>query len=431
MQLDIEAVTPVQKRIQITVPVREVDSSFSKAYNRIAQRVSLPGFRKGRVPMGHLRKRYHRQATADVMDALMELGWSQALDEGDFIPLGYPQIDAPTPPEQGQEFVFHVVVEVAPDFEVKPYDTLTADVVEWTADDDVVEHELEHMAEHFATWEPVGDRDVAEKGDTVIVDYAGSIDGELFDGGSAEDSPIELGGGRLIDGFEEQIIGQKSGAEFDINVTFPDDYGAPDLAGKAAVFKCTIKVIQTKVTHPIDETLATKAGAENLDEVRDNVRKQLIARHQRDTDTEAKEQLKVQIGAAYDFPVPEGLLAGAVKEGDASTDEEKAEARTTAETEARTELVLDKIAERENIEVPEREIMALIDQLARSMGPQGAQIRQMYRDSNRRAGLRRRMRQDKVLDFLLTKANVTSSPRAVPAHDHSADHAEHDEGTAE
>ena len=446
MQLEIEEVSPTHQSVHVSIPVNVVDSQFSKAYAEISKRVALPGFRHGRVPMSLLRKRYGRQAAVDVGQNLLEIGWRGLLDKG-IEPVGEPVIDSGSV-RPGKPFNFTIEVDVIPSFTLRPFTDLEAEVVEWVASDEVVEHELGHLAERMATWEIVGDRDLAEDGDQVVFDYSGRLGDERFEGGTAEDAELVLGSGQFIPGFEEQIIGKKVGEEFIVEVTFPEDYNAEDLAGQVAHFDCTLKAIKTKVVPPIDEALAEKVGLEDLATVRAQIRSMLIEQHSEETSRVSREAIRDQIVAQYDFPIPDCLidrdLEKARDEASQRSDEEEVdeaavqkaiataveEARSKATDEVRSELVLNKIAESESITVSAREISVFLDQMAHSMGSYGYQIRDLYQDSNRLVGLRRRMRHDKVLDFLLTRATVTTVSRDVPEHVHDHDH-DHEEGTAE
>ncbi len=447
MQLQIEELSTIRTRVQVTVPAASVSQSFAAAYKQIAARTRLPGFRRGKVPMGHLQQRYRGQATADVTDQLIQEGWRQALEQHSVRPVGQPNVDLGARPQSGKDFAFTLEVEVLPTVDIKAYDSLKVERVEWVASDEIVEHELEHVREHVATWQPVTDRDEAASGDMVVIDFKGTIDGEAFAGGAAEDAELELGSGRFIPGFEEQIIGQSKGTDFDVTVTFPEDYGADDLAGKEAVFACSIKDIKVKVLPEIGDALAAELGEEDMDAVRTKVRQQIIEQHGRETDNAAKDALKSAIAAAYDFELPPSLLTSVIEEkkneattdlirGGKSLDDARAEVEDTldaitasATDELRTDMVLDAIGDKEGVEVNEHEVTMLVEQIARGAGEYAAQVRSMYRDANRRAGLRRRMRQDKVLDFLLDNADVTVVNKDVPAHDHGQDDHDHDHAT--
>ena len=444
MQLDIDELSPVRKRVRITVPAAKVDAGFSRAYQQIAQRVSLPGFRKGKVPMSHLRKRFGDQATAEVTERLLTDGWRQAMGDLSINPIGEPELDTGAGVAQGQDFHFSITVDVTPTIALQPYDSLTVEREVFVASEAVVDHELEHLAEQLATWTPVEDRTVAQTGDMAVLDYAGSVDGEAFPGGTAEDAELELGSGRFIPGFEEQIVGQTVGAPCEVRVTFPADYGAESLAGKQAIFACTLKDLKVKTVPEIGQPLADHLGSENLDAVKVQLKARIEARFNDGADEEAKKVLRARLAAQYDFPLPDSLVDSGTEQkrstlvteavqGGASFDEARADVegkldalREEVIAEVRAELVLDEIADKEAIDVDLAEVNAQIEKMVRVMGEYGARLRTAYRDPNRRAGLQRRMRQDKVLDFLLVRANVTTVEQDVPAHDHGhADEHEH------
>lgn len=442
MQLDIEELGPVRRRATIEVEAPRVDSAFSGAYNKIAQRVALPGFRRGRIPMSHLRKRYGRQVTADVTQDLLDQALRSLVQDEGLKILGRPEVDM-EPAKQGTPFSAVFTFEIAPHIELLSPDTYRVEREKWTASEAVVDHEIEHLAERFSTLEPVEDRTTAQEGDTVVIDYRGEIDEIPFAGGTAQDAQLELGSGQFIPGFEDQLVGHDVGEEFTIDVSFPADYGAEELAGRAAVFHVTLKGLQTRVEPAIDEEFAQKIGFDDLAAFKARVKSDIEKQYDDRSAGEARKALRDEIGRHYDFEVPPILvesgmqdkkleLSRAAREDGEETeiDDSTLEAhREEVLREARAELVLDQIGDEQSIEVSPREVSAYVEQLTRQMGQFAEQFRQMYRDPNRRAGLRRRMRQDKVLDFLLSQANVTTVEKDVPEHDHGDDdhdHAGHD-----
>ncbi len=440
MQFEIEDLGAVRKRVQFEIPARNVDSTYAVVYNQIAQKASLPGFRKGKVPVSHIRKLYADQAQFDVTQRLIESGWKHLLDENEeVVPLSEPELDADAV-VAGQAFKFTMTFDVAPTFELSPVDGLSLEKEAWVASEAVVDKELEHLAGQFPTFSDVEGRDEAQLGDKVILDYAGSIEGEAFQGGTADDAELELGSGRFIPGFEEKLVGCKVGASLEVEVPFPEDYPAEHLAGKPAVFACTIKSIQEKKIPSVGPELAEAVGEENLDSLKAKMKEEIEGRFNRRAEGEARESLRKLVGDQYDFEVPASLLtasmddrrnqlrADAIQSGkeeaeaDAEAGEKIEEERENVTRDIRAHLVLDSFSTQEKVEVSDQDVFAEIQDIARTTGPYGMQIMQMYQDPNRRAALARRMRHDKVLDFLLTQANVTTVDRDVPAND-----AEHDE----
>lgn len=444
MHMETEDLSPVRKRVRITVPGPRVDASFSSAYAQIAKTARAPGFRRGRIPKSYLVKRYRQDAVSDVARALLNEGWQKALDDLNIVPVTEPDITADSP-AQGKEFVFTVEVEVVPQIDLKPYGDLKVEKEAWTVPDDVLEQELGHLAERAAPYKEISDRDVVQTEDQIIFNYAGSIDGELFDGGSQDDAELIIGSDQFIPGFEEQLLGKTVGEDTTIEVTFPADYAA-QLAGKVASFACHIKTIKARVIPEIGPDLAEAVGEDDMDAVRSKMREQIQLHHQDGGNKKARAEMRTALIAQYDFIVPPSLIEASVEDRrndfirkavqDAETKVEDAKAafeaqlddmKATAENEVRVTLTIDAIADTESIEVDPMEVNAAIEEIIRSMGRYGSQMRQMYRDPNRRAGLRRQLRHDKTLDHLLSQADVTVVDKVVPMHDSDDDTHDHGE----
>lgn len=424
MQVRIEEQSSTAKRVTIVVPAKDVAREFSGAYGRLGQRVNLPGFRRGKVPTDVLKKRYGQQVSIDVAQNLIESGWRHALKEHNLLPVNQPKIDGQLDPARPDaEFTFSFTVETPPSIDLLPYETIALEKTDWQITQDHVDHELTHVAESAAEWHPIADRDVAQKGDMAVVDFEGALDGVPFEGGKAEEYEIVLGSGRLIPGFEDQIIGQKKDAAFEVNVDFPEEYPNKELAGRKATFATTLKDLKVKVTPAIDDGLAGTLGLENLEKLKEVVRERMGAQWEQAAKNEAYGRIQAHIAETYRFELPASMVEAELdarkKSAEAGDAEDGAEATLkSVEDSLRISFVLDAVAEKESVEVSEAELNREIEMMVRSAGAYGARVRQMYRVNDRRASLRRRIRHMKVLDFLLTKANVTLVQKEIPAHDH-------------
>lgn len=443
MQLDIKDIDSVSKQATVTLTAGEVKTVFATVYNQIGQRVSLPGFRRGKVPMSHLRKRFSRDAASEALQLLVEKGWKGVLDDGNILPLSEPKFDL-TPLNEGEPYTFSMIVEVPPVFEVKSVADLAVEREIWTASDEVVERELTQLAENFADYDAVDGRKVTEDNDMVVLDYAGSIDGIAFEGGTAQGASLLLGGGQFIPGFEEQCVGKTIGESFDVNVSFPDEYPSKDLAGKAAVFSCSISEIKTKSVPEIGAALAERVGEPDFETLKSKVKETIEARSNDDSMIQTRDELRNLIGAQYDFDVPQSLVESSIserksREVNAAVRDGKEPAEAEKEFEAKSEetltdvkasmrsmFVLDEVAREQEIDVNPYDVYQEVERLAASMGPYAQQFRQMYQDADRRALLARRLKHDKVLDFMLTQANVTDVPREVPKQEDLEDTGEKD-----
>lgn len=454
MQFQIEELSPTEKRIQISVPASRVESGFARAFKEIASQVSAKGFRRGKIPMSYLQKRYGERAYVAASEALLQEGWERAIQEFQLRPASTPELKAPFL-HRGKDYAFEVQVETFPEITLLPASDFEGTVIEWVASDEVVEHELTHLQENYATFEEIGDRDEAQAGDQVIIDFVGSIDGVPFEGGAGEDVPLVLGDKRFIPGFEEGILGQKRGESFDLPLSFPEDYGAEELAGKEANFNITIKKISERRLPEIGEELAGKAGQENLEALKASVKARLEQEHGRTTAAELKRSLQTQIREKYDFVLPTKLiaeilerelkqlrdqLAGQGESGEALEEAVQAqteEKRAQVEGDIRLELVLNAIAEAQNVRVTESELKSALNErllpIINQLGWERAQeIIQWQQQPAQLRTLQGQIRQDKALDALIAQASFAVEQKDVPphVHDHDHDHA-HDEAPAE
>ncbi|MFN3198326.1 MAG: trigger factor [Bradymonadia bacterium] len=448
MQVQIQSESAVHRRVEITVPAAVVNKQVQAAYSRLAKRVNIPGFRRGKVPMSVLRKRYQGQVVADVTNQIVDDAWQSAMEQHNITPVARPEWEV-GPIKPSEEYSFTVKVEVPPDIELKPFEELAIEMDEYTFEDSHIEHELEHLLEQAVEWQTIEDRDVAETGDRIVFDFNGSIDDVPFEGGTAQGVTLELGSGQFIPGFEEQVVGKKVGEDFTIDVTFPEDYHADQLAGQAAQFACKIHELKGKVTPELDDELAKKFGAEDVEDLRTKVRDGFANRWENVAKRDVFDELRGLVGKQYDFELPPTLFERRIEElkqqqaqaeaqkaaqgesgeeGEASSDEAKSEEqlKADAEIELRCELVLDTIVDQNNIEADEREINAAIEATVQQMPQMAMQLRQYFRRPEQRAGIARSIRHDKALDLVLSKATVTRNPKAVPEHNHDHDHDDHD-----
>lgn len=424
MQVRIEEQSSTAKRVTIVVPAKDVAREFSGAYGRLGQRVNLPGFRRGKVPADVLRKRYGLQVSFDVAQNLVDNGWRHLLKEHNLLPVNRPQFEGQLEPARPDaEFTFSFTVETPPTVDLLPYETISLEKTDWQITQAHVDHELTQVAEGAAEWHPIADRDIAQKGDMAVVDFEGALDGVPFEGGKAEEYEIVLGSGRLIPGFEDQIIGQKKDAAFEVHVDFPEEYPNKELAGRKATFATTLKDLKVKVIPAIDDGLAGTLGLENLDKLKEAARGRMAAQWEQAAKNEAYGRIQAHIAETYRFELPASMVDAELdarkKAAEAGDADEGAEATLkSVQDSLRISFVLDTIAEKESVEVSEAEVNREIEMMVRSAGAYGTRVRQMYREDDRRSALRRRIRHMKVLDFLLTKANVSLVQKEIPAHEH-------------
>ncbi|RPJ15370.1 MAG: trigger factor, partial [Deltaproteobacteria bacterium] len=281
MNVTIEEISSIKKRLSFEVPAETVAIEIEKAYQKIGQSAKIKGFRAGKIPRSILEQYYAPQMEQQVINRLINDSYIKALDTHDINVLSDPKIIDNSLIEHGKPFTYAAEVEVSPQVTVRDYTVLVLQKERFVFDETSIEKQLEEMRQGRA--EVVdSNRDAAALGDHVVIDFSGSVDGVLFDGGTAEDFTLELGSGQFIPGFEEQVVGMKVNESRDVQVTFPEQYGSADLAGKAAVFAVTLKKVREKVAPELTDDFAKGFGLESLAELREklteNARRQEINR---------------------------------------------------------------------------------------------------------------------------------------------------------
>jgi trigger factor len=295
-------------RVDAEVPADELERSLAQAARRLARDTRVPGFRKGKVPPQVFIRRVGREYVLDEAVRSSIGGWyADAIGAAGIAPIGDPKLDLGDLPPEGQPLSFSIEIGVRPAARLGDYAGLEVGRREPHIDEERVAHELEHLREQLAKLEAA--ERPARQGDFVVIDYRGSIDGEPFEGGEGRDQLVELGGGRLIPGFEEQLLGASAGDERTIDVTFPDDYGAEQLAGKPAQFAISVKEVRERVLPELDDDLAADAaGFDTLAELREDVRRRIAEQEGRAVEAEFREAVLDAAVANAEVTVPDALV---------------------------------------------------------------------------------------------------------------------------
>ena len=287
MQVSVETTQGLERRLTITVPADTVDSAVKSRLQQLAKTQRINGFRPGKVPVNVIKKRFGQAVRQEVAGDVMQQNFYQAVIQEKIQPAGMPKFEL-TKDEDGQDLEFTASFEVYPEVEVKGVSDIEIEkpVVEITDED--LDNMMETLQKQHATWKEVKRK--AKKDDKVIIDFVGSIDGEEFEGGKAEDFALELGKDRMIPGFEKPLVGAKAGEEVTIEVTFPEDYHAENLKGKDAVFQTTVKKVEGLNLPKVDEEFAKLFGVEEggVDALKAEVRKNM----QRELNQTLKAQVK-------------------------------------------------------------------------------------------------------------------------------------------
>jgi trigger factor len=440
----------LKREFKVVVPADELDNRLVERLTSLKDQVRIKGFRPGKVPVNHLRKLYGKSAMAEIVQNVIGEVTRKTLDERGERAATPPSYDLPTADGQTDEILsgnadlaYTMSYEILPKVTLGNFKTIHVDRPIVEIDEADVESQLQLIAENSRTFEPRDGK--AEDGDRLTIAYVGSVEGERFEGGSDENAILRLGSNRFIPGFEEQLVGVAAGETRTITVTFPDDYGAADLAGKTASFEVTVKEVAAPGDLELDDELAGRLGLESIDKLRDAIRDQLRGQYNEAARMKVKRQILDQLDEIHSFDLPEKMVDTefdniwrqvtaemAQKQTtfeDEGTTEEAAQAdyRKIAERRVRLGLVLSEIGEKNQIEVRDDEVQrALAAQLRQFPGQEDALLNYYRNDPDALGALRAPIFEEKVVDFLLELVDVTDKPVTKEELLEDGDHDHHD-----
>ena len=421
MQVTELSAEGLKHQFKIVVPSSELTSKIDERLAEMAKTAALPGFRPGKVPVSLLKKQYGQALFGEAVEAAVNTSTAKAIEDRGLKPALQPRVDLKQL-EEGKDVEFEVVVEVLPeigqlDFSGVELERLKAEVPEKDIDE-----ALERIAKANREQKPVDPARPAQKGDAVKLDFVGSVDGVEFPGGAAQDYVLEIGSGSFIPGFEDQLVGAEVDKPVDVKVTFPAEYGAPELAGKDAVFKCTVKEVLEFVDKPADDELAKKNNFENLEAMRKAIGERIGQDYTQISRTMIKRQLLDKLADTHKFAVPEGLVESefnaiwqrieeAKKNGQkVEEDEEKMrkEYRDIAERRVRLGLLLADVGRSNSIDVtPEELNQAAMREAMRYQGQERQVLEYFSKNPEMKDQLRAPIFEEKTVDFILELAKVS------------------------
>ncbi|MDP1873897.1 trigger factor [Phenylobacterium sp.] len=414
----------------VTVPAADLAERLDARITEITPQLNIKGFRPGKVPPAHVRRVHGKALMAELVEQAITESTQKVLEENKLRPAGEPDLkpdgDLQDVVDGKADLSFEIALEIMPEFE--PVDPATLELVRpvYKPGDDEVDEALAELAKQNRSFEPRTGKTVkAKDGDQLTIDFVGKIDGEAFEGGSAEGAQLVLGSGSFIPGFEEQLVGAKPDTDVVVKVTFPEDYQAAHLAGKEAEFEVKVTAVSAPVDTVADDAFAEKLGIESLDKLktllRDNIEQQYVSASR----FKLKRALLDALDTKHDFPLPPKMVEAEFaaiwtqvqqdKAGETlppedaeKTDEQlKSEYRKIAERRVRLGLVLAEIGRVNNVQVTEQELMEAMRQEAMRYGPQAQQVFDMFRQNpNAQAQLRAPIFEDKVVDLIVGKAKV-------------------------
>ena len=410
----------------LTIPASDIDERVKGEIKKIAPQVRMPGFRPGKVPANLVRKMHGEQIHAQAINDTIRTAVDDLMKDKALRPAMQPQISLNDDYEEGKDAKVSVDLEVLPDVEAPSTDGLTLEKLTVPVSDEQVDEALGRLAGSNKSYKDAAKTRKAKDGDQLIIDFTGRVDGTEFEGGAATDTPLVLGSGQFIPGFEEQLTGVKTGDEKTIEVTFPDDYPAENLKGQTAEFDIVVKAVKTETETTIDDDFAKQFGMDDLTKLKDVMRAQLEQETAGLTRTQMKRQLLDKLAADHDFPVPSQMVdaefdqiwrqlqteaaqsddpAASMKE----IEDEKDDYRSIAERRVRLGLLLSEIGQANGVEVSGQEMNMLIQQAAQQYRPEDRErfVQYVQQEPMAAAQLRAPLYEDKVVDFLFDKAEVS------------------------
>ncbi|GEB42156.1 trigger factor [Gluconobacter sphaericus NBRC 12467] len=416
----------LKRAFTVVVPSADLQVRRDARLAEVAKTIKLPGFRPGKVPASLVKQRYSDSVNAELLEEVINDATTKLFAEQNVRPAMQPKVEVVSAIEDGKDLEFKVETEVLPEIEVPDLSGLKLTRLGAKVSEETVEKALNDVARRSRKFETIEEDRAAAQGDVVCVDFVGKLDGTPFDGGTADDVNVEIGGEGFIPGFAEQMEGMKAGEERVINVTFPADYQAEELAGKAVTFDIKAKSLKKAVDPAIDDELAKTIGFENLEQIRKIITEQAEGEYQQLSRLRIKRDLLDALSEKTDFEAPSSMVdaefnqiwarveedrkAGRLDEEDAGKDEEtlKADYRRIAERRVKLGLLLAEIGRKQEIQVSREELLGAMQQEAQRYPGQEQMVFEFFSKNPQAVeGLRGPILENKVVDYLIELADVT------------------------
>ena len=435
MSVQVENLEKNMVKLTIEVAEDKVAEALKAAYNKQKNKISIPGFRKGKVPMAMVEKMYGPEIFyEDAANIMMQEAYPAAIDESGVDIVSQPTVDV-VQLEKGKPFIFTAEVAKRPEVKLGKYNGVTVTKIDTSVSDEEVAEALERERNNNARTVTVTDRPVAE-GDTAVIDYEGFVDGVAFEGGKGENHPLEIGSHSFIDTFEDQLVGKNAGDEVDVNVTFPEKYQAADLAGKPALFKVKIHEVKAKELPELNDEFAQDVSEFNtLEEYKEDLKKHLEVQKEDEAKRTKEDEAIQKIIDKSTMEIPEAMIktqcenmvnefaqrlaqSGLSMEqymqfSGLTLDKLEEQVRPEAETRIKSSLVLEQIAKDENIEVSEEEIDAEIEKMAKAYGMEADKLKEYMGDAEKES-MKRDISVTKAVDLVMELSLIHISEPTRP-----------------
>lgn len=429
MQVTETLAEGLKRELKVVIPASELASRLDTYLDDLKDKVKIKGFRPGKVPAAHLKRLYGRQATAEILNELLNETTRKAVEERNEKPALQPEIDLPEGEAEAilsgsADISFKMSYDILPEFELIDFKTVEIERPVVEIADAEIDEQIARIAENNKPFETKDG--AAEEGDRVLMSYLGKLDGTPFDGGADENGQLVLGSKQFIPGFEEQLVGLKAGDEKVIEVSFPEDYPAKHLAGKPVTFDIVVKEVQAPGEVTIDDDFAKGLGLEGLDKLKEIIRGQIESQYGAMTRQKVKRQLLDKLDEVYTFDLPERLVQSefdgvwrqveqdmqrsgkSFEDEETTEDEARGEYRKIAERRVRLGLVLSEVGEQNEVKVTDEEVQRALYEKVRQFPGQEKQVFDFYRNNpTALASLQAPIYEEKVVDYILELAKVT------------------------
>ena len=431
MQLTETKSEGLSREYTVKILAEDLEGKMQSRLEELGRTVNLPGFRPGKAPMPLLKQRFGQAVLGEVLQSAVSDSTAQAIADQNLRPAMQPKIEVKEY-DEGKDLEYTMSVELMPEFEPIEFSKLSLERITVKVGDEEVEKALSQMAAENKRPEPLKKARKSQGGDVLVIDYKGEIDGTEFAGGTAQDYYLELGGGRFIPGFEDQLIGVNAGDQVTVNVTFPAEYGSTDLSGKDAEFSVDVKEIRELAEIDVDDAFAESLGLPDLKSLSDAIRTRLEQDYSSFSRNRLKRKLLDELNDAHDFEIPPGMvdaefdaiwhqLEDARKrenldadDMDKTDDELREEYRGIAERRVRLGVLLSEVGRLNNIEVTQEELnRAIVQEAQRAREKQREVMEYLQNNAEAQAQLRAPLFEDKVIDFILEMASITDRDSTV------------------
>ncbi len=417
MQVSVESSAGLERTLRVEVPADTIEQEVESRLKKVAKTAKIKGFRPGKVPAKIIRQQYGAEVRQDVMQEVLQSSYAEALSQEKLNPAGQPTIDTESMGE-GEGFVYKATFEVYPEIELQGLDKLSIEQPTVAIGDSDVDDMLENLRKQRADWVEV-DR-AADDGDQITVDFAGTLKGEAFEGGTGEDMPVVLGGGQMLEDFEKNLFGLKAADTKEFKVKFPKDYPAEELAGEKAVFNVTVKKVEEQQLPEVTEEFVKGFGVESgaIEDLRSDIRDNMGRESEAKSKALMKTQLLDQIHDANQVDVPGVMIQQemASMQKDAMqragiTDESQAPAleefREMAERRVRLSLLMTEVLSSQQIQLDETRVSDKVDELCKPY-PNADEMRNLYLQNQQLLSqIQNTVLEEQLIDFLIDKAALT------------------------